>query len=134
MLTLSIWPLVAAAAAATAIGYVWYHPRLFGKMWMRLSGMTPEMAEHGAKHIHLYTLAGFAACLIVAFVMRMFLVGLGIFDVAGAARLAYVLFLGFAAPLLLGSVIWEHRPFALYLLNIGYWLVAFVAMAIILVV
>jgi hypothetical protein len=132
--TLSIWPLVAAAAAATAIGYVWFHPRFFGKMWMRLSGMTPEMAEHGARHAHWYALASFFACIIIAFVLRTLLIGLGIFDISGAARLGAVVFLGFAAPILLGSVLWEHRPFALYLLNAGYWLIALVIIAMILVV
>ena len=101
---------------------------------MRLNGVTPEMAERGTQRRHVYMALGFIASLAVAYVMRMLLVGLGISDVTSAARLGLLISLGFAAPLLLGSVLWEHRPFTLYLINVGYWLVALVAMAVILVV
>lgn len=134
MFALSALPLVAAAAAAVAIGYLWYHPRVCGAAWMRFSGMTPEMAERGARHRHLYMLGGFIAALVVASAMRTLLLDLQISDIAGAARFGAAIFVGFAAPLTFGSVLWEHRPFTLYLLNAGYWLLALVAMAITLVV
>ncbi len=125
----SIWPLIAAAAAAVALGYVWYHPRLFGTMWMRLSNITPEMAEHGTTHIHIFALLGFIAMLCVAYVMRMLIAGLG-----NAVRLGGWLFAGFAVPISLGSVLWEHRPVSLYFINAGYWLCVRIMIAGILVV
>lgn len=131
MLAFSIWPLVAAGAAAVAIGYGWYHPRAFGPLWMRLSGMTPEMAERASKHRHLYALAGFATTFIVAYVVRTLLAATTIVDIGSAVRLALYLFAGLVAPILLGSVLWEHRPLRLYLINAGYWLVVLVVMAII---
>lgn len=130
----SIWPVVASAIAATLIGYVWYHPRIFGTMWMRLNAVTPERAERGARLRHLYTALGLVANLVVAYVMRVFLVDIGITNTADAARVGFFIWLGFVAPILLGAVLWEHRPVSLYLLNAGYWLVALIAMAIILVV
>ncbi len=131
---LSVWPLVAAALASTLIGYCWYHPRLFGGEWMRDSGMTPEMAERGARRAHRYEVFGFVAALVVAYVLRMLLIGLGVSDVVGAIKIGAWLWLGFAAPILLGAVLWEHRPLKLYCINIGYWLLALVAMAVILVI
>ena len=129
----SIWPLV-AAAAASALGYFWYHPSTFGTLWMRLSGMTPEMAEHGSKHRHLYAGVSFAVTLVIAFMMRMFMQSLTVLDVGSAAQLGFLLWFGFTAPMLLGSVLWEHRPFGLYLVNACYWLLALVLMAAILAV
>ena len=70
MLQASIWPLIAAAIAATVIGYGWYHPRTFGTLWMRLTGVSPEMAERGAKRVHLYEAIGFIAFLAIAFLLR----------------------------------------------------------------
>ena len=129
----SIWPLVASTIAATLIGYAWYHPRVFGAMWMRLNAVTPEQAERGASRRHVYTILGLVANLVVATILRIFLVGLAISSVPGAARVGFMIWLGFVAPVLLGSVLWEHRPLSLYFIQAGYWLVALVAMAAILV-
>lgn len=133
MIAQSIWPLVAAAVAAIVIGYVWYHPWLFGRQWMRFNGVTPEMAERGAKRAHLYEAIGFMVSIVIAYVLRGLLVSLSIVDTPAAVHLGFLLWLGIAAPVLLGSVLWEHRPLPLYLINAGYWLVALIAMSVILV-
>lgn len=134
MINGSIWPIVAAAIAASLIGYVWYHPRVFGTLWMRLNNVSPEMAERGARRRHLYTALGLVANLVAAGILRMLLGGAGMTSVPNAARIGFLLWLGFVAPILLGSVLWEHRSVSLYLINAGYWLVALIAMSIILVV
>lgn len=133
MSAISIWPLVAAGVAAIVIGYAWYHPWVFGRAWMRFNGVTPEMAERGARRVHLYEAIGFIACLVIAYVIRALLLGLAISDVASAVHLGFFLWLGFAAPILLGSVLWEHRPLNLYFINAGYWLIALITMSVILV-
>jgi len=129
----SVWPVVAAAIAASLIGYAWYHPRVFGTLWMRLQNVSPEMVERAARRRHLHTALGLAANLIVASVLRILLTGVGITITPDAARVGFLLWLGFAAPIMLGSVLWGHRPFSLYLINAGYWLAALIVMAVILV-
>jgi hypothetical protein len=42
---------VAAALSAFVLGGLWYSPLLFGKIWMRASGVTPEQAEQGAAKV-----------------------------------------------------------------------------------
>ena len=101
---------------------------------MRYNGLTPEMAERGAKRVHIHAIAGFVAFLIVAYVLRGFLFGFNVFSPIDAMRIAFYIWIGFAAPMLLGSVLWEHRSVYLYLINIGYWLAVLVVMAVILVV
>jgi len=121
-----------AAFVAVVIASIWFHPRVFGGVWMRLSGTTPEMAEKGKRHMLRNTFLGFLASIIVAYVLLWAGAAENIYDWAGALQLAFWCWIGFAAPILLGSVIWEQRPFRLYLVNAFYWLVALIAMALIL--
>lgn len=36
-----------AAVAALVIGAIWYHPKVFGNVWMKASGMTEEKMKTG---------------------------------------------------------------------------------------
>ncbi len=124
--------ILGSGVASIVIAYIWYHPRVFGGVWMRLSGMTPEMAEKAKRRMLLHTFGGFIASLLVAYVMFWFGAAWSVYDVAGAVQLAFWCWIGFAAPVLLSSVLWEQRPFRLYLINAFYWLVALMVMALVL--
>ncbi|MCE9541343.1 DUF1761 domain-containing protein [Candidatus Kaiserbacteria bacterium] len=125
-------PVVAAAVAHVIVGYLWYHPRVFGRAWTRLANISPEIAERGNKHMPLFTLAAFAAALVVAYVLHMITAALGILTLGESLELATALWFGFVAPVLLGSVLWEHKPLKLYCINAGYWLASLVVMSVVL--
>ena len=39
---------IAAAAVSTlVVGFVWYHPKVFGTVWMREAGLTEEQLKKG---------------------------------------------------------------------------------------
>lgn len=133
MYTVSFWPILAAGIVSVFIGYIWYHPRVFGGIWMRLTGVTPEMAEKGARRMPLYAFFGLLSSMLAAYVMNYFGIAWGVYDWIGAIELGIWTWVGFVAPAMLGSVLWEHRPVRLYLINSLYWLVSFVVMAVILV-
>ncbi|HWP61416.1 MAG TPA: DUF1761 domain-containing protein [Candidatus Paceibacterota bacterium] len=133
MMALSIWPLVVAAILAVGLRYAWYHSRVFGGIFMRVSATSPHMIERSASRWYVYRAIEFIAALLLAFVFRELLLALGIFDIIGAVRLALYIAIGFAVPMLLGPVLFEHRPVSLYLINVGYWFLALVAIAVILV-
>lgn len=134
MTVVTIWPILAAGAASVLIGWVWYHPRVFGTTWMRLANVTPEMAERGKKMMPLYAFVGLCASMLVAYVMNYVGIAFQIYDWVGAVfELALWSWLGFVVPILLGSVLWEQRPLKLYFINVFYWLVSFIVMALILV-
>lgn len=123
-----------AGLASTVIGIVWYHPRVLGSLWMRYSGITPETVERGKKHMHLMALLALLASMCAAYVLNIFGIAGGVFDIAGAVRLALLSWIGLVVPALLGTVLWEQKPIPYYLINALYWLVALVAMSIILVI
>jgi len=134
MITVTFWPILAAGIANVLIGWIWYHPKIFGSAWMRMSGITPEVAEQGKKRMPLMAFVAFLASMVVAYVMNYFGIAWGVYDWIGAVELGFWCWIGFAAPALLGSVLWEQKPLKLYLINALYWLVSFIVIAVVLVV
>ncbi len=133
MTIVSFMSILAAGIAGSVIGFIWYHPRVFGSAWMRMSGVTPEMAEKGKRRMPLYAIVALLANMLVAWVMSYVGIALGIYDWVGAVfELALWCWLGFVAPTMLGMVLWEHKPLRLYFINAGYWLVDFSVIALIL--
>lgn len=134
MIEVSFWAILAAGIASVLIGWVWYHPSVFGTAWMRMSNITPEMAERGRKRMPLVAILGLCASMVIAYVMTYFGMAWGVFDVISAIELGLWSWIGFVAPTMLGSVLWEQKPMRLYIINAAYWLIALIVMAIILVV
>jgi hypothetical protein len=118
-----------AGVANLVLGMIWYAPKIFGGAWMRMSSITPEMVERGKKKMPFMALTALVAGVIMAYVLSFFAIAWGVFDVIGAIELAFWTWLGFIAPVMLGSVLWEQRPLKLYVLNVGYWLVSLIVMA-----
>ena len=132
MIEVNLLPILVAGVVSILIGWIWYHPKVFGSAWMRMSNITPEMAERGKKRMPLVALIGLIAAMLVAWVMSYIGILLGVYDIVGAVVLGFWCWVGFVAPTMLGMVLWEQKPFRLYLINALYWLVAFVSMAVIL--
>lgn len=132
MASLSMAGIVAAGVVPVLLGMIWYHPRIFGTQWMRLTGITPETAERVKRKRLTYGILALAASMLIAYVMDVIAVSVGISSVVEAVRLGFWLWAGFAVPILLGSVIWEGQRTRLYFINIGYWLIAFIMMAMLL--
>ena len=132
MTDVTLLPIFLAGVASFVLGYLWYHPHVFGAVWMRLARITPETVERGKRQMPVTASLALIANMLIAAVMNYFGIAWGVSSVVGAFELACVCWLGFVAPTMLGMVLWEHRPFTLYALNAGYWLVSFILMAIIL--
>ena len=130
---INILAVLVAAIASTVIGAAWYSPFLFGKLWMSLSGLTPEKLEEVKKKgvWKSYTLS-FIAALVMAYVLSLFLRQAGTPDISVALQLGFFLWLGFIATTMLNRVLWEDEPWVLYALNVGHHLVSILVMAVIL--
>ena len=134
MYEVTFFPIVVSGIVTVVIAFGWYHPKVFGSAWMRMTGITPEAAERGKKRMPVAVAAAFLASMLVAYVMNHFGITWGVFDVIGAIELGFWCWVGFVAPTMLGMILWDQKPVTLYLINTLYWLVAFVAIAITLVV
>ncbi len=121
--------ILVAALIHYALGALWYGP-LFGKPWMKMMGINAKNMKPtnmGARYF-----GAFVTALIIAFVLAYFIMGAGASNVMEGMAIAFFLWLGFIATVLLTSVLWENKPFSLYVLNIGYYLVGFLIMGAIL--
>ena len=132
MTEVTFFPILAAGVVSVLIGWIWYHPRVFGSVWMRMCNITPEMAEAGKKRMPQTVVVALLASMIVAYVMNYFGIAWGVYDWIGALQLGFWTWAGFTAPPMLGMVLWEQKPMRYYLIVSLYWLVSFMAMAVIL--
>ena len=115
-----------SAVAAMAIGMLWYGP-LFGKKWMKLSGISEKQAkkgmEKGMAGMAPQMVAQLVASAVMAFVLSMFMSLVGATGVMGGLTVAFWAWLGFVATVSLSSVLWEGKSVELYALNNGSMLV-----------
>ena len=128
---------IVAAIASMAVGFVWYGP-LFGKSWIALSGITPDKMEGMKKKGMTKTyVIGLIMLFLMAYVLAtngyVWQAYMSFSGLNAAFNLAFWPWLGFFVPLLVGGVLWEGKPWKLFALNAGYYLVTLFVMACILV-
>lgn len=115
------------------LGAVWYG--LFSAPFIRLMRWTPEdlarlEAQGSGKELAL----AFVTSLLAAYVLAHFVRHVGARNAVDGALTGFWAFVGFVLTTNLSTVIFEGRPAGLYLINMGYNLVALVLMGVLLAV
>lgn len=116
------------AIVGFAIGAAWYSPILFGKQWAALMGMRlddPAVKKNANRAMAI----GFVGQLVTAFVLAQFVSHLRLNTIGEAILMAFWIWLGFVATVLLGSILWENKPPKLFAINAAYNLVVLAVMA-----
>ncbi|HIH25913.1 DUF1761 domain-containing protein [Candidatus Woesearchaeota archaeon] len=126
-----------AAIASMIIGGLWYSPVLFGNVWMKLSGITQKDVEKAKKQGMMKSMGRsyffmFVMCLLTAYILAVLLNLVQAVNVKTGIHLGLLIWLGFIATVTSSSVIWEKKPFKLYIIGNGYNVVNLVVMSIIL--
>lgn len=116
-----------AAVLNMVIGYAWYSQSLFGKEWMKMIGMTADKMKSGmGKAIGMGLVTSFISAWVLAYLISV----TGASGIAEAAQIAFWVWLGFTATAMFSSVLYENKPTKLWAINVGYYLVAYIVMAI----
>ena len=111
----SVIAVLGAAAASMIVGSLWYSPILFGSEWQRLIGFTPDkMAEVKARGMAKIYAANFIMSVVTAYVMALFMSRMSIGVMSGAAKFSGAAWLGFMAPILMGGILWENKPWKFF--------------------
>lgn len=131
--SLSPLAIILAAVAGQIIGALWYSPLLFGKQWMKLSGVTQKDIDGAKGKMGPAYLMAFIGAIVMAIVLAL-VFGWSSVDSFGQAFIVTVLlWAGFTLPVHLGQILWGGKPAGLFFLNGAYQIVMMVIMALILV-
>ena len=124
---------VVAAVATMIIGSFWYSPLMFGNAWLKLSGMTQKQIQEAKKKgiVKTYFIA-FIVSLVMSYVLAHFVDYTEAATVSGSLQLGFWIWLGFFATTQLNMVLWDDKPFKLYLIHVFHYLVALLIMSVIL--
>ena len=129
---LNPWPIVVCAVFQWLLGATWYSPVLFAPAWMAALGITPDPSKKSGM------IAGMISSLIgdllLSFVVLHFITWAGASSWPSGAFIGLLTWLGFFAAPNFPQGIYEGRPFKLFAINNGYWLVALVASGVVLAV
>ncbi len=127
-----------STVAAMVVGFLWYGP-LFGKPWMELSVFTQEKMEAAkakgmGKSYFLMIIGALVMSYVLAHALIFASAYLHVEGIVAGLTAGFWNWLGFIAPVTLGTVIWEGKPWKLWFINAGYYLVALLVMGVILAV
>ncbi len=129
---------IVATIVSFVIGGIWYSRAVFGKMWMAALGKTDKDMEAMRKRAPIGFVVGLIANFIAASILGLFLfyareAGVGAArDVAGGLLVGFLVWLGFLATTAGAGAIFEGRSMRLVGINLGYQLVSYVVMGLIL--
>lgn len=130
LVPVNYWAVLASGVAAMILGFVWYHPRVFGGKWMEYLGK--KDMQLGNPNV------GYALTFLGALVMSWALAEVLKFSAAdtipGALKIAFLMWLGFTATTHLSNALFSGKKTELYLLEQGNHLVTLLIAAIILTV
>lgn len=119
---------VVSAVVLMALGFAWYGP-LFGKQWMKLSGLSKsDLDKAKSKGMTMGYAVSMLGAVVMALVLNMLVAMTNTVGATGGAMLGFWVWLGFVATTMLNSVSYEGKPWDLYFINAGYYLVALVVM------
>jgi len=126
------WAILVAALAQWILGAIWFSPVLFAKPWAAMVGIQKGSAKKNAMIAGMIT--SFVGSLVLSFMLAHLILWSGATTAAWGALIGFIAWAGFMAAPLAASYIYEGRPFKLFAINLGYWLVGLVASGILLAV
>lgn len=125
------WAVLVAAAIKFVVGSIWFAPPVMGRLWQAAAGVSEADVKGGlAKAIPVDIIAN----LIMAYVLALIIGYVGATTIGQGVLVGLLVWVGFVATVTIGVVIYEQRPFKLFLINNAYLLVTIVVMGAILAV
>ncbi len=103
------------------LGAAWYSPALFAKPWMAMLGIKKEAGKRASLYVGM--IASLIGDLLVAFILAHIIIWSGTDSFGRGALIGFIVWIGFIAAPNLPQGIYEGRPFRLFAINSGYWLV-----------
>ncbi|MEO8253321.1 MAG: DUF1761 domain-containing protein [Flavobacterium sp.] len=146
--------LLVAALSALAIRYIWFNPKVFGKIWMKESGLTLEKMK-GANIPIIVIMMLFFAFLMTLVLQTITIHQWGAFSMIGGGNAvnikpSYIAFMSdygtsfrtfkhgalhgfitgllFVFPMIATNALFERKSWKYTFINSGYWALSFIVM------
>ena len=116
-----------AALVFFLVGGVWY-AAVFGKPWRNALNLNPDDTVRAQQDFPKALAVWFLSGLIISFVLANFARALGAASFGSGVMVGFWAWLGFALPLNLNSLAFEKRSPHVFLINVGFYWVAFALM------
>jgi hypothetical protein len=113
--------IIVSAVILWLLGAVWYSPALFAKPWMAIIGIKKDATKSSSMIAGM--VASFICDLILAFILAHIVIWTQAASFGWGALVGFMVWVGFIAAPNLPQGIYEGRPFKLFAINSGYWLV-----------
>ena len=125
---INYWAILVCAVLSLVIGSIWYGP-LFGKMWMRLCGVTEHATAAEKKRMQKNAMPLYLVQFILTLFALFVLVHLTGFTARGGALSALWVWGGFIMPTVAGSCMWTNESSRVkwqrFIIQAGFQLVCF---------
>jgi hypothetical protein len=122
-LHLNHWAVIVAALFQWFLGALWYSPPLFAKPWAAMLGIKMDGEKKG---LATGMIASILCDLLLSFVLAHLVLWSGAATFAMGCLVGFIAWAGFIVGPNVPQGIYERRPFKLFAINGGYWLVALV--------
>lgn len=130
MILMVNWAAVVVAAIINMVlGMIWYGP-LFGKYWMSVTGVSRDMVQNNPsaksamyRSMVIAFILALVQNVIFAHLISFSVAAAGISGVQAGMWIGFFMWLGFVVPAHSGVTLWEGKPFKLWAVYSGYYLV-----------
>lgn len=103
------------------LGAIWYSPPLFAKPWAELSGAKRDPGKRDG--LLLGMTASFICDLVLSLILAMLIMWSNVTGFKYGAVIGVLTWIAFIAAPSLPQGLYEKKPFKLFAINSGYWLV-----------
>lgn len=115
------WAILVGGGILWVLGAAWYSPALFAKPWMAMLGI--QKTESRKPGMLLAMTASLLCDVVVAFMLEHLILWADATSFGWGAMIGIIAWIGFIAATTLPQGMYEGRPFKLFAVNSGYWLI-----------
>ncbi|MCB1119340.1 MAG: DUF1761 domain-containing protein [Chlamydiia bacterium] len=127
LMQVNVITVAVVAVVNFALGWLWWSPWLFGRVWCETEGRNMEECEMTPFH----WIGGLLVSFFTAFVVAYLINALGIVTPNAAIKLAAILWFGFFATTKFSDVLWNNKPLKTFAIDAGWSLVSLLFMALV---
>lgn len=124
----NIYTIIAAAIINLLLGYLWYSPLLFGRIWVKEHNLDSSFLRPSSLHY----LGAIIVAIVTAWVFSILIHWFEITFILTGMQFGFLIWLGFVATAQFSGVIWAQKTIRAYLIDTGFQLVNLVIMGAIL--